>query len=153
MRRTRRSQRGFTLLELLFVVALAAIFAAIAVPNLQAVGEAYRLSTAASAIASKLAEARTNALKRNRLTWVLVDGAARRVQVQTAAASGAATDIGGPENLPSGVVFSIEESTASVTFDALGRPLDPPQSIQLHSPASGLARTIAVTSTGRITVN
>lgn len=152
MTRAASSTVGFTLIELLLVVALGMVVAAVALPNLATMNQTYRLSTARVTVTSKVYQARTNALKRNRPAWVLVDGAARTIQVQTAGVGGP-EDIGGPEFLPRGVVFGTGAATATLTFDALGRPINPPQTIQVLYPGSGLTRTITVTSTGRVTVN
>ncbi|HUF24322.1 MAG TPA: GspH/FimT family pseudopilin [Vicinamibacterales bacterium] len=146
------SQAGFTLIEMMLVAALMIVIAGIALPNLRSTTETYRLSTAAVAVASKVHQARTNALKRNRPSWVLVDGTARTVQVQSVDATGT-INIGGPEFMPSGIVFASGAGTVTLTFDSMGRPVNPPQTIQLLYPGSGLglSRTVTVTSTGRVT--
>ena len=153
MPRTSDSSCGFTLLELLLVVALAAVVAGIALPNLLSVNRAYRLSSASSAVVSKVHQARANALKRNRSAWVLVDGAAGTVKIQTTNTGGATEDIGGTEYMPQGISFATGAAQATLTFDSMGRPLNPPQTIQLRITGSGMSRTITVASTGRITVS
>ncbi|MEJ7618269.1 MAG: hypothetical protein WKF30_15180 [Pyrinomonadaceae bacterium] len=45
----------------------------------------YRLHTSTALIASKLMEARVNAIKRNNQTWLLLNPAARSLQLQTLA--------------------------------------------------------------------
>lgn len=144
---------GFTLLEMLLVVSLGVVIAGIALPNFVAMSSSYRLSTASALVSSKVHQARANALKRNQPAWVRVDGTARTVQVQTAGAGGAAVDIGAPEFLPQGIAFGTGAAVVQLTFDSMGRPLNPPQTLQLLFPGSGLARTITVTSTGRVSVN
>jgi len=153
MSRTFRSSAGFTLLEMMLVAALGITVAAIAVPNLVSINYSYRIATASTTVTAKMHQARINALKQNRPVWLLVDGAARTVQVQTAAAGGAVTNIGGAEFMPQGVTFGTGTAVVTVSFDAMGRPVNPPQSIQLLYPGSGLTRTITVASTGRVTVN
>ena len=152
MPRASDSSAGFTLLELMLVVALGIVVAAVALPNLLTVNRAYRLSSASSSVVSKVHQARANALKRNRPTWVLVDGAARTVQVQTAGAGGVAQVISS-DVIPQGVTFATGDAQATLTFDAMGRPLNPPQTIQMRITGSGLTRTVTVSSTGRITVS
>ena len=152
MPRTSAASCGFTLLELMLVVALAMVVAGIALPNLLTMNRAYRLSQASSAVVGKVHQARANALKRNRPSWVLVVGAAGTVRVQITGAGGAPEDIGGTDYIPQGVVFATGAAQATLTFDAMGRPLNPPQTIQLRITGSGLQRTVTVTSTGRITV-
>lgn len=153
MYRTFRSSAGFTLLEMMLVVALGITVAAIAVPNLVSINYSYRIATASTTVTAKVHQARINALKQNRPVWIRVDGGARTVQVQTAAAGGGVTDIGGAEYMPQGVTFSTGNAVVTLSFDAMGRPVNPPQSIQLLYPGSGLTRTITVASTGRVTVN
>jgi len=152
-RTTASSPAGFTLIEMLLVGALVIVVAGIALPNLRSMTETYRLSTAAVAVASKVHQARTNALKRNRPSWVLVDGTARTVQVQSNDPGGATINIGGPEFMPAGITFASGTGTVMLTFDSMGRPVNPPQTIQVLYPGSGLglSRTVTVTSTGRVT--
>jgi hypothetical protein len=45
-------------------------------------------------------------LRRNRTVWLLLDTATRRAIIQTAAAGGGVTDLGGIEQLPGSVGFS-----------------------------------------------
>jgi Tfp pilus assembly protein FimT len=153
MPRTLASSGGFTLLELMLVVALGMVVAGIAIPNLLTMNRTYRLATASSTVASKVHQARANALKRNRPSWVLVDGAAGTVQVQSTDAGGATITVGDSDPIPQGVTFGTGTAQATLTFDSMGRPLNPPQTIQLQIAGSGLTRTITVTSTGRVTVN
>jgi prepilin-type N-terminal cleavage/methylation domain-containing protein len=148
-----RSAAGFTLLELMLVVSIGLTITAIAVPNLVSVNTSQRLATATSTVTAKVHEARVNALKQNRPAWVHIDGAARTVQVQTTAVGGAVVEIGGTQYMPRGVTFGTGAAVATLTFDSLGRPVNPPQTIQLLYPGSGLTRTITVTATGRVTVN
>lgn len=152
MPRAYRSVAGFSLIEMLLVAAIGMVIAAIALPNLLTMNRTYRLSTASVMVSSKVHQARTNALKRNRPAWVVVDGAAGTVRVQTADAGGAAVDITPVEFIPQGVTFATGAATTTLTFDAMGRPVNPPQTIQLRIVGSGLTRTITVTSTGRVTV-
>ena len=153
MPRTPRASAGFTLLELMLVVAIGMVIAGIALPNLLTMNRTYRLASASSTVASKVHQARANALKRNRPSWVLVDGAAGTVQVQSTGAGGVTVNVGGADPIPQGVIFGTGAAQATLTFDSMGRPLNPPQSIQLRITGSGLTRTITVTSTGRVTIS
>jgi len=153
MPRHLRPSSGFTLLELMLVVSLGIVVAGIALPNLLTMNRTYRLSSATVAVAAKVHQARTNALKRNRQTWVQIDGATRTVMVMTTGAGGAPVGIGTSEVLPQAVTFGTGNAVATLTFDAMGRPLNPPQTIQILIAGSGLTRTITVASTGRVTVN
>jgi type IV fimbrial biogenesis protein FimT len=65
MVKTMRSMRGFTLLELLTVIAIAAILAAVAIPSFTKVIATQRLKSAASNIQVSLLTARSEGIKRN----------------------------------------------------------------------------------------
>jgi type IV fimbrial biogenesis protein FimT len=151
-RSRRQSSAGFTLLELLLAVAIVAVLVSMCVPGLRAAREGYRIETAGFTVEAKLVEARTHALKRNRQTWLLLDGTAQTLRVQTTGAGGAIVDLGGLEILD-GVVFEgLGAPTSTIVFDALGRPTVAPRTLQLRSRWSTRTRTVTVASTGRITV-
>lgn len=140
--------RGFSLTELLMVVAIMIVIAATGLPQLTSGVRLHRLQGSASMISSKLTEARINALKRNRATWLLIDADAGTVQVQTAAAGGAAVDLGAPGLLSEGITFAA--APAQVDYDAMGRTTAV-QTIQVA--AGGATRTITVRLTGAATIN
>ena len=144
------SDSGFTLIEGLIVVAFLTVLAAFAVPSVRVAQEGYRVHTTAFNVAQKLSEARTDALKRNRQTWLLVDGINRTAQVQTNGATGP-INIGFPEQLPQGVSFVGVSSTLQIFYDTVGRPATPPVTLQLTT-TNGMTRTITVVATGRVTV-
>ena len=62
---TRRAQRGFSLVEVMVVIAIMGIVAAIAAPNMAAMIRTQRLKTAAFDMFSSLSFARSEAIKRN----------------------------------------------------------------------------------------
>ena len=149
-----RSDRGFTLLEALVVLAIGGILTAIAVTSLSTARRGYQIQTAGITFSSRLFEARTQALKRNRPIAVTLDAAAGTLRTTFTPPGGAPVDIGGPEFLPTGVVFELDgAATLVVTFDSMGRPFNPPQTFRLRHTGSGQVRTISVLSTGRVTVN
>jgi type IV fimbrial biogenesis protein FimT len=151
-RSRRQTSAGFTLLELLLVIAVLAILMGMCVPRLRAAREGYSIQAAGFTVEAKLNEARTNALKRNRQTWLLLDGTAQTLRVQTTDAGGAIVTLGELETL-NGVRFEgLAGPTDTVVFDALGRPTVAPRTIQLRSSMSSRTRTVTVASTGRITV-
>lgn len=152
MRRSGRAPAGFSILELMFVVAIGLLIAGMAVPGIQAARQGYRIYTAGYAIAAKLRDARTNALKRNRQTWVLFDVDARSARIQTAGIGGP-VDVGAPEFLMQGIVYEgMSTPTQQIAFDPLGRPISPPQVIRLRQGTTNMRRTITVLSTGRVTI-
>lgn len=147
-----QSDRGISLIEVLIVAATLSVMAAFVVPQVRVAQEGYTVHTSAFNVAQKLQEARTDALKRNRQTWLLIDGFNRSAQIQTTGPTGI-VNIGFPEQLPPGLVFAgLAGTTMAVVFDPVGRPTAPPITFQLRS-VSGITRTVTVVSTGRVTVN
>ena len=65
-----RNQRGFTLLELIIVITIAALLVTMAVPGYQSLILRNRMSTAANELTSALNLARSEAIRRNRSTVV-----------------------------------------------------------------------------------
>jgi prepilin-type N-terminal cleavage/methylation domain-containing protein len=149
-----RSDSGFTLLEALIVLAIGGILAAFALTSVTSARRGYQLQTAGITFSNRLLEARTQALKRNRPIAVTLDVAAGTLRTTFTPPGAAPVEIGGPEFLPSSVIFDLGDAPSLVvTFDAMGRPFNPPQTFLLRQPASGMLRTISVLSTGRVTVN
>ena len=147
--RSLTSRAGYTLIELMIVLAILGVLVSMCVPSLKGAHENYRINTAGSAIATKLTEARTQALKRNRQTQVVIDATTRKVQVQT----DGGVDVGTPEFLMEGIGFEgLSGTTDQILFDPLGRPVTP-KAIRIRYRASALSRTIRVATTGRITVD
>jgi prepilin-type N-terminal cleavage/methylation domain-containing protein len=140
-------QHGFSVLELLSVVAITGIVVAIGLVRAQGAMRSYRLQESAAAVSTKLLDARINALKRNRPAWVSIDPVTRTLQVQMADAAGNPVNIGPLVRLSQGVVFA-GTVPAQVVFDALGR-LATSQSIAMQDD-TGEARTLTVALTGTV---
>ncbi|HSL20042.1 MAG TPA: GspH/FimT family protein [Vicinamibacterales bacterium] len=73
MTRELRTDRGFSLVELVAVVAVAAVFAAIAIPQLQDMASALRLGQATRELERELHSARLKAVATNRRVRVRVN--------------------------------------------------------------------------------
>lgn len=139
---------GFSLIELAVVLAMLAVLAAIALPNVQGVVEARKLETATSMLAGKLAEARINALKRNRAVWLDVDPVNGRAQPRTSGAGGAVVEAGAPAFLPAGVRFLPPVPTAR--FDPTGRLDGGGVELTLELERGGARRAVRVSAAGAV---
>lgn len=105
-------QWGFSLIELMVVVAIILILGSIAVPTLVSALPGYRLRTCSRQLCTHLRQARSRAIKENRKIFVRFDTAARRYTVDTI----------GSVTLPDGITFGRGRATkpAGTTFPADG---------------------------------
>lgn len=137
-----RSQSGFTLTELLVVVVIGMITAAMAMPLFSTAVGQYRLRTSAVDLDGLLQRARTRAVRDNRTytmqTAQLVQGALTYTQVYLDLNGNASLDVGEPSiQLQRGVSlmtagipaipaaslgFTAQAATAQVNFNARGTP-------------------------------
>lgn len=152
-----RVDAGYTVLELMLAVAFAAILAAIAAPNISAARNGYELETAGNIVGALVSEARTNAVKRNRNTWLLVTPANRSLQAQTTGPAGA-VNLAPVELLPPRIAITAPAAQQQLRFDATGRPIDAGGAltqhvIQVSHLETGFVRNITVATTGRVLIN
>jgi general secretion pathway protein H len=88
-----RAAGGFTLLELLLVLAILALVTAVAVPALTSPSDSVRLRAASEELSAALRLARARAIARNREVAVVIDAESRSIHVQGASAQHLASDI------------------------------------------------------------
>ena len=149
--RTSERQRGFTLVELMTVISIVAILAAVAAPSFRQLIATQRIRSAASALVESLWFARAEALKRNGnvdVGFLFVD-----------AASGWTINDPGDATKPLLVqsayptITSVTEGGGSVqfSFNAYGRLSAGSGGIQLGDVQAGVYRCVTVASTGRAT--
>jgi hypothetical protein len=109
-------------------VGLAALLAVISIPLVQGAVALHRLDSSSILLAGKIAQARSEALKRNRVVWVRIDNGARSSRIQTTNAGGATVNLGDPDFLPVSVNFSgLPGPTLDMQFDSMGRLIAPPK--------------------------
>lgn len=100
---TRRRQRGFTLVELMVTVAVAAVLLMIAVPSFRNITLSNRLNTAANDLVNAISVARMEAVKRNASTQFC----------SNSAAANTSDTLGGACGTESGAVWAMSGGTSS----------------------------------------
>lgn len=140
-------QKGFTLVELLVTLAVAAILATIAVPGFQSMLATSDLNAAQESFVQILKEGRAMAISRSTIATVTIAG--KVATLTLADGSSPATSVTASNRV--GV-----NADATYTFDPSGiaTRVSVPSSIVLNVPSiTGIsARTITVTTTGQINV-
>jgi type IV fimbrial biogenesis protein FimT len=140
--------RGFTLIELMVVVSVAAIMTAIAAPSLRSFAASQRVKSASYDLTSALLLARSEALKRN--------GNVRIARIGSSWNNGwqitiAATDVvlNSQGALDSTLTFG-DDTPSAIVFNANGRVSSPAAAvaISLGTSAGDAARCIALSLSG-----
>lgn len=147
-----RGQAGFGAVEAMAAITVLALATAVALPNAKRLLETRRLDNSVALIASKLAETRMNAIKRNRSAWLRVDPESRTFQIQTTNDDGDVIDLGVAERLNQGIVFSMAE-TALITFNSLGRLTTAGETIRIETGQPDDVVSVNVSALGKISVS
>lgn len=148
----RRSARGFSITELLLVLAVSTTLMAIGTPLLRSALNESRLRAAANDLGNALLEARREAFRTSEIARVEVDPADGRISVF---ARDTATDTIVERRrlyLPPGVGFNNVAAVTTYNFDTLGRPAALPMTVQVRSLDTGVVRTVTVLGTGRVNI-
>lgn len=149
----RRRSRGFTLIELMVVVAVAAVLAVVAVPAITNLIASQRLRSAASSLQLALVAARSEAIKRN--MSVAVGPAAGGWSTGWSVLVLDPTNLSGPPlevveavTAPSGV--EVTTTVTQVVYRGNGRTSsDLALSFVLTGEAEGASRCVKIESNGR----
>lgn len=145
------SRRGFSIVELLVVLAVGTTLMAVGTPVLRGSLANQRLSAGTSALGNALSEARREAVRTSTAARVEVDPADARVSVfamDTTLVPNAEVERK-RYYLPPGVQFNGLAGVTSYTFDTLGRPAALPMTIQIGLAGTGVIRSVTVLGTGR----
>jgi prepilin-type N-terminal cleavage/methylation domain-containing protein len=148
----RRSERGFSITELLVVVAVMAVLMAVGTPALRGAMNEQRLTAGAFELVGSMSEARRQAVRVGEGTRVEVDPADGRISVFAVDRNQNEQEVR-RTYLPPGVVFDTLMIITNYEFDSLGRPESLPMAIGLRSSSTGALRTVAVLGSGRINVS
>lgn len=151
-RMKKHDSRGFSLLELMVVIVIVGVLAAVAIPNMGAWQSKRDMNASAREIASFLQQARSEAVRRNMVVWVQFTPASNSYFMRTQTAVLTPT-----KNLPSGVSITntgfpadqarfttrgFAEDPGNVTIQVDGKPVD----------ARNWTRIVAVTLGGSVSI-
>ena len=152
MRSTRsRTARGFTLIELMIVVTVVAIFSTLAAPSFRKLVAKQRLTSAASALIESLWLGRSEALKRNTdVSFKFTDAnSGWSVRLGTDGTTG--TTLHNQDGFASINSSSSGGASTIFSFNAYGR-LSGTGWVQLGNASAGVYKCVTVSSSGRATV-
>jgi type IV fimbrial biogenesis protein FimT len=145
------SQRGFGMTELIVVVALVGVLAALGVPSLLRYWQTSALAAGADELSGVLSRARALAVTQNTTVCVQVTGTSVRFVIPTCAGTvwtGTGTDAAGLIRLSSSLQIS---GGASAIFTSTGGA-NPGATYTVTNPQDSKTRTVQVLTTGRVTV-
>ena len=146
-------ERGFGMTELIAVVALIGVLAALGVPNLLRYWQTSTLAAGADEFAGILARARALAVTQNTTVCVQVTGTNVRFVIPTCAGTvwtGTSTDAAGVIRLSSSLQIS-SGGGASAIFTSTGGA-NPGVTYTVTNPQDSKTRSVQVLTTGRVTV-
>jgi type II secretion system protein H len=148
----RKSPRhaGFSLIELMVIVAVAAVLVSIAWARMSTLAPIYQLEGAARNLATELQKTRSRAIAESKCFQVAFNVAARTYQVQSRTCTAVGwTNAGAAQKVDDGDGLTLTVS-ANPAFEPRGT-VSSPAVITLTNGA-GAARTVFVQSTGRVNV-
>lgn len=148
------NHRGFTLTELMIVVALMAILAAIAVPNIMAQMPKYRLNGAARQVLGDLMAARMQAVSQNKKVKVFFDNTHQYRICDDANGDGTVADGEGDVQTK-----DIQTEYHDVTFNPIPgtnpvfQPRGTASNMTIILANSSGTKTITISTAGRVKIN
>lgn len=158
LRTTKWHGRGFTLAELIVVIAVIGILSAMAVPLFLRYNQAAKLKSAAQQLVTMINQARELAIKQNDKVCAQRVSATQMAYVVLTSPStctgtawvGAGTDAAGNISLPAGITVTVNANPA--IFDYLGTAVTSPATYTLTNTQTGATLTVSVAASGRVTI-
>lgn len=153
---SRRAGLGFTLLELVFVVAIAMVLLGIAAPRLLDVSGRVAVGDARSKVTSAVASARGAAIRFGRTSYLVFDAAGDRllVQVDTSALGGAPLAPLGEVDLWDELAVNLTATQPMLCFDPRGLAVAASpctgQGVVVRLSRGGFTDSVVVSAVGRV---
>jgi len=155
--RFKKTARGFTLIELIVVIALIAILTAIAVPSYQTFMVRSRLKGAARQVMSDLMNARMMAVSQNQKVKVHVENGGHTYEIWSDANHDGAVDDNEGVNISKDVqqdYYDVTLSTTSTTNDTIFNPRGAASQFGTVTVTNSAgSKSIAVAISGRVAVS
>ena len=148
MLRRKNDQHGFTLIELMIVVAIIGIASALAIPNYVEWKARYDLRESVNEVASNLNLARVSAMNRNRQATVTIQVSGTGLIDVTGTAGG--TPIFGTQTM-NGSVTGLPGGTTNVAFSSLGLSKAAANQVISIVNTRGVAYSVLVMPSGKVT--
>jgi Tfp pilus assembly protein FimT len=146
-----KSEKGASLIEMLIVFIIISILCVIAIPQITASLQYNRINTINALIASKLSEARIQAIKRNSPVSLKINFQTRKIWLESGS-----TQIGARESFTSENTIQFSAGATStlgtVTFNSFGNLQTTPTTIKVVNTSINRSKPLQVSLTGKITV-
>ena len=148
----RLQANGFTLIELIMVIAIASLLIGIGVPSFQALIDDSRVTSSTNSMVEALSYARVEAVRRGASVTVNASGTSNGSWVNGFTVSQGTTPLRQYDATDSGVTINSSSST-TFTFRANGFTSNANETFVICPPGGGSGREITLATSGRVSVN